>query len=268
MRPCRPESRVRPFLTSALFLASCLVAPAWAAARDCQDEGGDDRYERFCDVRELTVPAGRLAVDAAPNGGIEVRGEARSDIRIRAKVVAQARSLDEARALAAEVHIETDGVVRSKGPGTSRERSYWVSYEVFVPERADLRLETTNGGIALHDVRGTVEFKTTNGGVTVDSTAGSVHGRTTNGGINVSLRGSAWEGEGLDLETTNGGVKVQIPGDYNARLVTGTVNGGMRMDFPVTVQGRIDKRLDVTLGQGGPTVRVVTTNGGVVIGRR
>jgi hypothetical protein len=40
------------------------------------------------------------------------------------------------------------------------------------------------------------------------------------------------------------------------------------MDFPVTVQGRIDKRLDVTLGQGGPTIRVVTTNGGVIVGRR
>jgi len=143
-----------------------------------------------------------------------------------------------------------------------------VSYELFVPEATDLKLDTMNGGIALHDVKGTVEFKTMNGGVTLDSTAGSVRGRTTNGGVNVSLRGSSWDGEGLDVETTNGGIKVQIPSDYSARLITGTVNGGMRMDFPVTVQGRIDKRLDVTLGQGGPTIRVVTTNGGVIVGRR
>ena len=104
-----------------------------------------------------------------------------------------------------------------------------------------------------------------NGGVTIDSAAGSLHGRTTNGGVDVSLRGASWEGEGLDVETTNGGVRVTMPSDYSARLVTGTVNGGMQVDFPVTVQGRIDRRLDVTLGQGGPTVRAVTTNGGVVI---
>jgi hypothetical protein len=234
----------------------------------CGDEGGDDRYEKHCEIRDLTLPAGRVEVDAAPNGGIEVRGASRSDVRVRAKVVAQAPTLEEARALAAEVRIETAGVVRAVGPHTSRSRSFWVTYELTVPEATDLRLETMNGGIALHDVKGTVQFKTVNGGVTVDSAAGSVKGRTTNGGIDVSLDGSSWEGEGLDVETTNGGVRVNVPTDYSAQLITGTVNGGMRVDFPVTVQGRIDRRLDVTLGRGGPTIRAVTTNGGVVIRSR
>jgi hypothetical protein len=236
----------------------------------CDDEGGNDRLERYCEVREITLPAGRLEVDAAPNGGITVRGEGRrTDVRVRARVVAQARTEEAARALAAEVRIETAGVVRATGPRlTGHERSYWVSYEVFVPEATDLKLETMNGGIALHDVKGAVEFKTMNGGVTVDSAAGSVHGRTTNGGVDIALRGASWEGDGLDVETTNGGVKVTVPPDYNARLVTGTVNGGLRVDFPVTVEGRLDRRLDVELGHGGPTVRAVTTNGGVVIRRR
>jgi len=259
-------------------LAFALATPASAALhplgvtpegeRACRDEGDDDRYERHCEVREMTLAAGRLEVDAAPNGGIEVHGGTRSEIRIRAKVVARARTAEDARALAAEVRIETAGVLHAVGPRTSRERSFWVSYELLVPEATDLRLETMNGGIALHDVKGTVEFNTVNGGVRIDSAAGSVRGRTTNGGLDVSLRGSSWEGEGLDVETTNGGVKVEVPSDYSARLVTGTVNGGMRVDFPVTVQGRINHRLDVTLGRGGPTVRAVTTNGGVIIGRR
>ena len=59
-----------------------------------------------------------------------------------------------------------------------------------------------------------------------------------------------------------------MPAAYNARLVTGTVNGGLEVDFPVTVQGKINRRLDVTLGRGGPTVRATTTNGGVVIRSR
>jgi Toastrack DUF4097 len=261
-----------------LLLASALALPAYAALRpaaaspeglsSCEDEGGDDRWERHCEVREMTLPAGRLEVDAAPNGGIQVHGGGRSDVHVRAKVVAQARTLEAARALAAEVRIETSGVVRAVGPRTGRDRSYWVSYELLVPERIDLKLETMNGGISLHGVEGEVEFRTVNGGVTVDSAAGSVHGRTTNGGVDISLRGRSWEGDGLDVETTNGGVKVSVPTDYSARLVTSTVNGGMRVDFPVTVEGKIDRRLDVELGRGGPTVRAVTTNGGVVVRRR
>lgn len=242
MRALRSLPEPRPRLPWSLLLALAPATPASAALhplvatpggdRTCADEGGDDRYERHCEVREMTLPAGRLEVDAAPNGGIEVHGGNRSEIRIRAKVVARARTAEDARALAAEVRIETAGVVHAVGPRTSRERSFWVSYELLVPEATDLRLEMMNGG------------------------------------LDVSLRGSSWEGEGLDVENTNGGVKVEVPSDFNARLVTGTVNGGMRADFPVTVQGRINHRLDVTLGRGGPTVRAVTTNGGVIIGRR
>jgi hypothetical protein len=272
-----PEPRPSLGWTVVLTLAASLATPPGAlhAATDrpdrlrgCDDDGGDDRYERYCEVRELTVPAGRLEVDAAPNGGIEVHGEKRADIWVRARVVAEARTRDEARALAAEVRIETDQRMRAVGPPASPDRSFSVSYELLVPEEAVLRLETMNGGIALHEVKGVVEFKTVNGGVTVESAGGSVQGRTTNGGVDVSLRGTTWEGDGLDVETTNGGVKVTIPSGYNARLVTGTVNGGIRVDFPVTVQGRIDRRLDVELGRGGRTVRAVTTNGGVVIRRR
>jgi len=45
------------------------------------------------------------------------------------------------------------------------------------------------------------------------------------------------------------------------------VNGGINVDFPVTVQGPINKQLAVNLGSGGATVKAVTTNGGVRIRR-
>ena len=82
-----------------------------------------------------------------------------------------------------------------------------------------------------------------------------------------TLTGDTWEGAGLDLRTTNGGVRLRIPEDYSARLETGTVNGGIDIDFPVTVQGRIGREFSTTLGDGGPLVRAETTNGGVRITR-
>jgi hypothetical protein len=58
-----------------------------------------------------------------------------------------------------------------------------------------------------------------------------------------------------------------VPTGYSAHLETGTTNGSLRFDFPITVQGQLNRRLSVDLGDGGPTIRVVTTNGGVTIKR-
>ena len=45
------------------------------------------------------------------------------------------------------------------------------------------------------------------------------------------------------------------------------MNGNLSIDFPVTVQGRITRELAVNLGSGGPTIRAMTTNGGVRVKR-
>jgi DUF4097 and DUF4098 domain-containing protein YvlB len=94
-----------------------------------------------------------------------------------------------------------------------------------------------------------------------------VRGGTTNGGLVVELDGPQWDGETLDVKTTNGGIVMSLPENYSAHLETGTVNGHLSVDFPVTVQGRITRELAVNLGSGGPTVRAMTTNGGVKIRR-
>ena len=52
---------------------------------------------------------------------------------------------------------------------------------------------------------------------------------------------------------------------YSAELEAGTVNGRIRIDFPVTVQGEIGRSLTTTLGAGGATIRAKTRNGGVRI---
>jgi DUF4097 and DUF4098 domain-containing protein YvlB len=142
-----------------------------------------------------------------------------------------------------------------------------VSYEIFVPRHTDLSLEASNGGIAIADVNGRMEFTALNGGVVLKRVAGDVHGSTTNGGLMIELSGDRWDGETLDVKTTNGGIVLAVPDNYSAHLETSTVNGNLSIDFPVTVQGRITRELAVNLGAGGPTVRAVTTNGGIKIKR-
>jgi DUF4097 and DUF4098 domain-containing protein YvlB len=143
-----------------------------------------------------------------------------------------------------------------------------VSYEVWAPRQTDLHLVTQNGGISVQDVEGRFDLNAVNGGIALTRVSGDVHGATTNGPLNVELDGDRWRGNGLDLRTTNGPVNLAIPEGYSARLETGTVNGGMRIDFPVTLQGNIGRRITTDLGDGGPPIRAVTTNGPVNIRRR
>jgi DUF4097 and DUF4098 domain-containing protein YvlB len=91
-----------------------------------------------------------------------------------------------------------------------------------------------------------------------------VHGHTINGGLTVELAGNRWDGAGMDVSTTNGGVKLEVPSDYSAHFETATVNGGLKIDFP-TVQGNVNKEMSFDVGQGGATIKVTTTNGGVRI---
>ena len=205
-------------------------------------------------------------MDAGQNGSISVTGENRRDVQVRAKVQAWATDEAEAERIASQVNVRSDGVLRAEGPEQHGRSGWSVNFEVLAPRDIDLTLETHNGGIAVADVRGEL-LEAQNGGINLDGVAGNVRGRTTNGGVDASLTGDTWEGTGLDLKTTNGGVRLRVPEDYSARLETGTVHGGIDIDFPVTVQGRIGREFSTTLGDGGPLVQVATTNGGVRITR-
>jgi hypothetical protein len=238
--------------------------------RNCDNYGDRDR-ERFCEVRDVTIraPAQRLFVDGRDNGGVSFYGWNRNEVLVRALVQTNADTRAEAESLAQEIKIATDGDrIRADGPANRRYANWSVSYEVWVPRKSNVEADTHNGGISVDSVEGRIELHAVNGGIHLRGIAGDVRAETTNGGVSATLDGSTWRGEGLDLQTTNGGVTLEIPRGYNARLETGTVNGGMNIDFPITVQGFIGRRISTTLGQGGPRVRATTTNGGVRIRER
>lgn len=230
----------------------------------------DDTYQH-CEVRESTLPAGPLNVNAGQNGGVTVEAWDRNEILVRAIVRGAARDEGRARSIAGQVQVQSGGGrVYATGPDLERREWWSVSYRINVPRKNDLDLSATNGGITIVGVNGTLRFDTTNGGVRLHDVGGRVNGETRNGGLDVRLGGTRWDGDGLDVATSNGGVTLSIPDGYNAELETRTVNGGLRIDFPVTVTGELNSRrgITTTLGSGGPPIRARTTNGGVKINRR
>ncbi|CAN5862110.1 hypothetical protein BH18ACI4_BH18ACI4_18640 [soil metagenome] len=235
----------------------------------CRDNWYSDRLMGHCEIKEQNLPAGGvITVDARKNGGVSVKGWDRNEFLVRARIQTSASTQSEADELAKQIRIETGGgKIFAVGPDNRRDYHWDVSYEIFVPRRSDLSLEAYNGGISIADVSGRIEFTGHNGGVVLKRVGGLVRGGTTNGGVVVELDGGRWDGETLDVKTTNGGIVMSVPENYSAHLETGTVNGHLSVDFPVTVQGRITRELAVNLGSGGPTIRATTTNGGVRIKR-
>ena len=257
------------FLTAIPGLAQAPKSPT--PSLNCDHADHNDRLVSHCEMREQTMVAGgRLTIDGLTNGGISVKGWTRNDILVRAQVRTAAPSEGEAALLAGQVFLQASaGRIAASGPASSDSSHWSVSYEVFVPQQSDLALTTHNGGIHVEDVQGQIEFQAHNGGIHLARLAGNVKGETQNGGLHIELAGNRWNGQGLDVRSVNGGVHLAMPPNYSARLEAGTTNGRVNSDIPelATPNEKRPKQIGVSLGSGGPTVRVTTTNGGVHIAR-
>lgn len=236
----------------------------------CRDAGRHSDREVFCEVRDLNESgASRLEVIDNANGSISVTGSSRRDIGVQARLIATAESESDARSLARDVSITLEnGRLRATGPERERRRSWSVSYRIEVPSAFDVTLETSNGSLAVEGVKGRIDAESSNGSVRLNDLGGRVNARTSNGSTHVTLTGRRWDGDGLTVVTSNGSARLDVPDGYNAHLVAGTNNGSLNLDIPVTVQGRVSKRIDTTLGSGGATIEVRTSNGSLRIGRR
>jgi hypothetical protein len=262
-----------------LVLLSCVLpASAQTATRQRGEEQSlncdrssynQSKMVTHCEMRELTVgSAGRLSVDPGMNGGVSIKAWSNANVLVRAKVESAGPDDLSARAVGSQIRIDTSGgVVNALGPDQNGDQNWSVSYEIFVPRQGDLSVKTHNGGISITGVRGNIQFNAMNGGVTLKQVGGDVEGNTMNGGLNIELAGDRWDGNKLDARTTNGGVNVTMPERYSAHFETGTMNGKLNVDFPMTVHGELGRKLATDLGSGGATIHVETTNGGVNVKR-
>lgn len=141
-----------------------------------------------------------------------------------------------------------------------------VDFTVRVPAGARLRAHTVNGGVEASDIGGDVDAKAVNGGIDIRA-SGTVEARTVNGPIQVAM-GRLPSGGTLEFETVNGPISLELPANADADVKAETVNGDIDTDFPLTVQGRFGpRRVQGTIGNGGPELRLKTVNGGIELRR-
>jgi DUF4097 and DUF4098 domain-containing protein YvlB len=84
----------------------------------------------------------------------------------------------------------------------------------------------------------------------------------------VELLGLTWVGRQLDVRSYNGGITLAMPAGYSAHVQAETSSGRIESDFPMTVTGELrPRRVDTSIGSGGPLIHLTTHNGHVALKR-
>jgi DUF4097 and DUF4098 domain-containing protein YvlB len=168
------------------------------------------------------------------------------------------------------------------------------------------RLHTSNGAIRLTKVHGEVEARTSNGSIDIQELDGNANLHTSNGAIRVDANHGWFEAttsngsivanltdpgtsralklhssngkieltvKGSPLpevraETSNSAVTVRLPAEANARVRAHTSHSSVTTDFDsLTPSGHSKSEVEGTLGRGGPTIELSSSNGGIRISK-
>ena len=210
------------------------------------DAAVENNIERSFQV----VPGGRLMVDA-DRSSIEVRTADRDlvDVKIERKVKKDGKwSVEEVlEDFAITFDHSDDGVVirtkynRKNLWRWNRERNRLrIKFLITVPQRYNIDLKTSGGGISVEDLEGEVRGQISGGNLRIGRIKGPVWGRISGG--NIKLEGT--EGD-ADVKTSGG------------RITIGSVGGAIEA---ITAGGSI--RIDEATG----SVNAKTSGGGITIG--
>jgi hypothetical protein len=147
-----------------------------------------------------------------------------------------------------------------------------------------LEVQTSNGTVEVSDITGDTTLRSSNGTIRADVRKGRFGATTSNGSITVRLKEA--DSNPVRLESSNGHIEltmdevrevkastsnssitVRMPSSAGATLDAHTSNSSITCDFDVSVRGGMvsKHRLEGTIGKGGPTLDLGTSNGSIKI---
>ncbi len=261
-------------IVAALMLTGCSRGPkVWSEKTLTMDVPA-------ADLTELHV--------ASHNGAITATGADRTDVAIRAKLRAGARTQAAADACLAAIELVSEyageGVHRVGWRWNQPQHADWsasVAFQIDVPADLALRADTHNGAIKASNLSAPCTLSTHNGAITARAITADVHAETHNGRIDcaalgpqvhlvshngaVQLRATDAETLGGRLETHNGDVELVVGEQTSVRLDCSTDNGRVTCDAPIEQAQSTRTRLRGQLGGGGEDLTLTTRNGSIHI---
>jgi DUF4097 and DUF4098 domain-containing protein YvlB len=217
--------------------------------------------------RTVPLPAnGQVSLENV-NGNVEITGWDRNEVQIDA--VKKARDQQRLNEASIEVETGSDYVkIRTQYPhNQTNNNPASVHYILHVPQNARLdSISLINGALTVQKVTGEVNAKLINGKTQISDLIGAANISSVNGSIEAHYA-SLNNVREIKLKSVNGSIDLGLPGSPNADVKASTVNGSMKSDFPLTVQGSFASHsLSGTLGSGGTRIELSNVNGSIHIG--
>lgn len=243
-----------------VWLVLALVSGSACGAVSARAEAHDEWK------RSYPVAAGASFEIRNTNGRIKVEAGGTNTIEVVATRRVKAPSEAQAKATLAEFEIEETRSgshikLQAKNQAFSFmvNRSKSVDYTVRAPSWVNITLDSTNGDIEVNGAGGTLRAESTNGDIRATSLEGAADVETTNGNVHLEFLRLAG---GLKSSTTNGDITVGLPRDVKANLYARVTNGNISAtDLSLTTTEQSRRKLEASIGGGGPQVRLSTTNG-------
>ena len=130
------------------------------------------------------------------------------------------------------------------------------------------RIDTGDGAVEVHNFNGNVRARTGDGHITVDGVVTEVYLHSGDGRIDLTARRGSKMGRGWLVHTSDGRVEVKLPDDFAAELYAHTGDGHISLDFPVTVNGSLERsRIRTKLNGGGQLLEITTGDGSIHVGK-
>jgi DUF4097 and DUF4098 domain-containing protein YvlB len=129
----------------------------------------------------------------------------------------------------------------------------------------DLRARSTSGNVTVRGVTGAVNATSTSGNVHVGEINGTVSGRSTSGNVEVEIAQLSGAGD-MEFASTSGNVHVKMPANLDADVRMSTTSGGLKTDFPLTIEEPergSGRRAAGRIGGGSRNLRLSSTSGSV-----
>ncbi len=246
----------------------------WMGASGCNLQFSTGVEAKDTWTRTYKVKEGATVELREPNGRIRVEAGDGGEVTINATKVAKGPSEEAAKAALADMvikdvatadRVEIDST--SSSSGINFRLSKHVDYDVKMPRTGQLTIKSTNGEIKVIAIAGLVKIEATNGDIELTGMEKGVDVDAVNGRVQVEMA-SVGDG-GVRCKTTNGEIILTVPASAKATIAARVTNGEVRTEN-LTVQSTESshRRLDGTIGGGGPEIRLDTMNGEIrIIGK-
>jgi DUF4097 and DUF4098 domain-containing protein YvlB len=270
--PHIPRPRTRGSVIARLASAAAVVA-ATALFTACNLQFSTGIEAKSAWSRTYKVADGATLEIREPNGRITIEATDGREIQVSASRVAKAPTEEAAKAAAEKIQINEkasdDRVELDSAAGLQLTSglSQRVDYDIKVPRTISLAIKATNSEVTVKSVTGLVKVDAVNGEITIDGAEQGADILTVNGRVvlNMAKIGTS----GARVRTTNGEIEVSVPAGGKATLAARVTNGAVEVEgLNLQTTEKTHRRVDATLGGGGPEIRLETTNGMIkIVGR-